>query len=93
MTGFSVTERESEFTPAERDSLLASRRVENLRGRHGIPMDVATNPENRGQFEASATVDFAQAELDRIEAEYRDKYSHETGHGRFFTVALKDSAD
>jgi hypothetical protein len=86
----SVTQREAEFTTLERDLQLAALRAKALRGRHGVPMDEATDPENRGKFKAAAMTDFAQAELDRIEAEYREKYAHDKGHGRFFIVSKTD---
>jgi hypothetical protein len=46
----SVTVREGEFDADEVAVLLASRRVEQDMGSHGVPMSEATDPENAGKF-------------------------------------------
>lgn len=86
----SIETREAEFTPNELAVLLLSRLDDSMRGSHGISMDVATDPENKGRFVAEATVDFAQAELDRMQDEYREQYGHQKQYGFRYTVHLPD---
>jgi hypothetical protein len=71
----SVTWTESRFSPQEVALLLASRR-QNI-GPHGIAMDEALNPDNRGRFVAVASRDYAQAELNAVQKHYRKKYPHD----------------
>ena len=70
-----VTVTESRFTPQEVALLLASKR-QNV-GPHGIAMDQALDPENRGKFVAVASRDYAQAELNAVQKHYRKKYPHD----------------
>jgi len=83
-----IERRDPEFTPNELAVLLVSRLEDRMRGPHGIPMDVATDPDNKGRFVAEATIDFAQASLDALQEEFRQKYPHQKMHGFRFTVAL-----
>lgn len=89
----SIETREAEFTPNELAVLLLSRIDDAKRGPHGIPMDIATDPENKGRFVAEATVDFAQAELDRLQDLYREEYGHQKQYGFRYTVHLPDAAE
>lgn len=72
----SVTVQEPRFTPHEVDVLLASRREDlKPRGEHGLPLSVATDPNNRGRFKVGLpTRDFAQEALDAEREKYRKTY-------------------
>jgi hypothetical protein len=86
----STETRDSEFTANELAVLLLSRLEENKRGPHGISMDVATDPANKGKFVPEATIDFAQAALDALQEDFREKYKHQKMHGYRFSVTLPD---
>lgn len=72
----SVTVTEPRFTPREKALLLAARRERDRpRGRHGIPLDEATNPEHRYDWEVEMPIrDFAQQRLDAEMKAYEDTY-------------------
>ena len=68
-----MTVREPEFSAWDLAVLLADRHDERLpRGRHGLLLAEATNPENKDAFEVDLpTTDFAQLALDRAQERYR----------------------
>lgn len=47
--------------------------LEESTGSHGIPMDLALDPDMDGWFEVVETVDYAQAELDRWHHDHKGK--------------------
>jgi hypothetical protein len=59
---------------SRRDRALAEGLLlrERADGPHGIPWDVALDPESDGWLEVDEREDFAQAALDRWRAEHRD---------------------
>lgn len=76
-----VTVRESEFSFMDRVWLLDSRAQESVqRGSHGIPIEEATDPANRGKFVVPLpTTDFAAKALNDMQKAYRDAYGDRAG--------------
>lgn len=72
----SVTVTEPRFRPQDVSILLASRRMDTEpRGRHGLPLAVATDPANQGRFVVpQPTLDFAQKTLDKAQDAYKKKW-------------------
>ena len=62
LTGFTVVCRDPEFTREDVALLLASRRLEQEMGPHGIPMSEALDPANQFAFEApeKPVIDWAE---------------------------------
>lgn len=75
----SVMVQEPRFTPHEVDVLLASRREDSKpRGEHGLPLSVATDPENRGKFKVPPPLrDFAAEKLHAEKSAFKSKYADE----------------
>lgn len=72
----SLTVAEPEFSDWDRAVLMADRLEESRpRGRHGLPMEVATDPNNQYSFSVGVpTMDFAQLALNRAQDRYRKQW-------------------
>jgi len=87
----SVSWTESRWTPEEVALLLASRR-RNL-GPHGVPMDEAMDPANRGRFVAEAATDFAAQAVAAAKKKYESDYAHQDLSSLMWSARLAPSPD
>lgn len=77
----SVTERDPEFSRTDVEALIAYLETKRV-GPHGHPMSEAVSPSGDPSNPAREwdwhvplpTLDFAQAELDRVKKQYKDQY-------------------
>ena len=81
-----VVHRSPVFTREDVALLLARRRLNAEMGPHGIPRAEATDPANRGAFEAFAVVDWADAAVSMASAKMRREFPDDPGHGRKWGV-------
>lgn len=74
--GVTVAVTEPRFTRHEKALLLASRRAEKApRGRHGLLLSETTDTKNQFAYRVPPPQrDYAQAAIDKAEAEYRKRY-------------------
>lgn len=88
----SVTVTEPRFTPAEKAVLLeARRRALAPRGQHGHLLSDATDPKNQYRWRAPLPrQDYAQAEINRLQDEYRKKYPDADLSSYLWRVELDD---
>lgn len=88
----SVSVTEPRFTAHERAVLLASRRAEKVpRGRHGLPLSVATDKENQFKFTVSKPVtDWAQKKLNAATRAYEKDYPDADMDALRWSVELGD---
>lgn len=71
----SVTTREPEFNDDDRARLFVDYEAEHeQKSVTGVPMDVATDPANRGRFTVEAETDFALEARQKMVADYEAKY-------------------
>lgn len=82
---------ETRWSPSEVALLLASRR-ENV-GPHGVPMDVAMNPDNAGKFVVKASRDYAQQAVTAMRQDYEKNYPHEDLSAFLFRAELPEPTD
>lgn len=71
----SVSWTESRWSPEDVALLLASRR-RNV-GPHGVPMEDALNPDNKGRFVVEAVRDFAADQVTATKKQYERDYGHQ----------------
>ncbi|MFT4281171.1 hypothetical protein [Microbacterium sp.] len=70
-----VTVREPEYSENDMLLILASRREDQRpMSRTGLPLDVATDPRNDGQFEHIPTTDLALKDSNKVQKDFRDRY-------------------
>lgn len=84
---------ETRWTPSEVALLLASRR-ENI-GQHGVPMDQALDPKNKGKFVVDATLDLAAYAVASQREAFRKDYSHQPSEyleSLIFTARLAEGS-
>lgn len=86
-----VTHREPEWRAEDVALALAAERLDADMGSHGIPMSVATNPDNQFRFKASEkpSKDYAAAAIGAAQdAYYNGKGKDRPRHGHLWSVRL-----
>jgi len=62
------------------------------RGTHGVPMSVATDPANQGQFEVVPLTDFAARAIEYTKAARHKEFPDDPQHGVVYLARLRQSA-
>ena len=78
--------------PASEVALLLASRRENI-GPHGVPMDVAMNPDNAHKFMVKVNRDYAQMAVSATKRDYEKKYPHEDISAFMFRAELPEPTD
>ena len=91
----SVTVSEPRFTPADKAALLLSRRADHEpRGRHGLPLSVAMDPNNQFAFDVPApSTDWAQATLNAAQDRFHTAWPDADMDSLLWSVRLREDAD
>lgn len=87
----SVSWTESRW-PVEEVSLLLASRRRNV-GPHGVPMDQALDPANRGKFIVEATTDFAAEAVATTRKKYETDYAHQDLSSLMWSARLAPPPD
>ena len=83
-----VTYREPEFDAGQRALLLAHARLPAPPS-HGVPLEVATDPDNQFRFDVEGpTVDWAANTLGSVQDAFYKKYPGTNRAGHLWTVRL-----
>jgi len=88
--GIAPSKMWADFSPVDIGLLLAAREMQADVGPHGLPMSVATNPENQFAFEAGLPVtDWASRTLAAEQKNYYASYPDADRSGHLWRVRLK----
>jgi hypothetical protein len=86
-----ITEREPEYTKAERDLAIAYDAFEAELDENGIPLSVATDPANQFNFDVplKPTTNWAAKKLGDVQDAYTKDHPEASLHGLMWGVSLK----
>lgn len=86
LTGSTVVNREPEFSREDVAALLALKRMRADVGDHGFSMSEATDPANRGMFEAYLITDYVERARQMARAKNKREYPDDPGYGHVWGV-------